>query len=158
MQEFLQKKAGPRHLLANAQASQVLAHTGTVVNVMAQQKQVNVVRDVEENVTSVTTHTNPPPTKANQNVCSILSKFFYYSFLASFTFVRLVIWLITLLLMVGTLIQANLYNKYPPQGTYVTIKYSNGYKQKILTQCVGTRNPSLPTLWVEVGGGGHSMR
>jgi len=61
------------------------------------------------------------------------------------------------LLLGGCYMQAIGYRMYTPQGEFVTITYENGYKQKILTQCVGEKSSSLPTIWVEVGGGGHSM-
>jgi len=28
---------------------------------------------------------------------------------------------------------------------------------QVLTRCSGARNSTVPTMWVEVGGGGHSM-
>jgi hypothetical protein len=84
-----------------------------------------------------------------------------YSYLTTFGIalyccLRVVAFLITGLLLGGAYLQANGYRTYKPEGTFVTITYPNGYKQKILTQCVGPRT-SEPTLWIEVGGGGHSM-
>jgi hypothetical protein len=49
------------------------------------------------------------------------------------------------------------YNYYSPDGNFVTITYPNGVTQQILTQCVGPSTSIHPTIWVEVGGGGHSM-
>jgi len=77
--------------------------------------------------------------------------------IAVFMCLRVVAFSITGLLLGGAYLQANGYRTFKPQGTFIEIAYANGYKQKILTQCVGTRNPNLPTIWVEVGGGGHSM-
>ena len=77
--------------------------------------------------------------------------------IALYCCLRVVAFLITGLLLGGAYLQANGYRTYKPEGTFVVITYPNGYKQKILTQCVGTRNPAVPTIWVEVGGGGHSM-
>ena len=85
-----------------------------------------------------------------------------YSYLTTFGIalyccLRVVAFLITGLLLGGAYLQANGYRTYKPEGTFVTITYPNGYKQKILTNCLGNYNPDLPTLWIEVGGGGHSM-
>lgn len=74
-----------------------------------------------------------------------------------FTFLRIVVFSITGLLLGGTYLQAHGYRTYKPHGKFIEITYTNGYKQKILTQCVGSRNSAVPTIWVEVGGGGHSM-
>lgn len=68
--------------------------------------------------------------------------------------------LFTVLLLGGCWLQAAGYRNFPPQGQYITINNAGGikgYSQRILTQCVGQRDPSVPTIWVEVGGGGHSM-
>ena len=70
---------------------------------------------------------------------------------------RVLAFCFTGLLLGGAFLQACGYNKFKPDGTFVTIKTSTGVKQRILTQCIGTSTPGLPTIWVEVGGGGHSM-
>lgn len=61
------------------------------------------------------------------------------------------------LLLGGCWLQAAGYRNYPPVGTYVTISYPTGQQQRILTACTGPRNSSVPTFWIESGGGGHSM-
>jgi hypothetical protein len=45
---------------------------------------------------------------------------------------------------------------FSPDGTFVMVSV-NGVSQRILTQCRGPRSDVVPTIWVEVGGGGHSM-
>jgi hypothetical protein len=73
---------------------------------------------------------------------------------------RVVAFLLTCLLLGGCWQQASGYRYFPPNGTYIELKDAGGvkgYNQRILTQCVGPRDPSVPTFWVEVGGGGHSM-
>jgi len=68
--------------------------------------------------------------------------------IALFTCLTVVAFLITGLLLGGAFLQANGYRTYKPQGNFIEITYANGYKQKILTQCVGNRDPSVPTIWV----------
>ena len=70
---------------------------------------------------------------------------------------RILAFCFTGLLLGGAFLQARGYHNYKPDGTFVTITTSTGVKQRILTQCVGSVSPNLPTIWVEVGGGGHSM-
>ena len=63
----------------------------------------------------------------------------------------------TAMLLGGAWLGAAGWQTYTPDGTFVTITYPNGVSSQILTQCVGPVSSTLPTLWVEVGGGGHSM-
>ena len=147
--EFLQKRAGPKQVIASN--SQV--PTSSVVNVMVRQS-ANNEKDLEENNRNKAANATPTSTVSVSGPFSLLCKFLVFSFLAFFTFLKLVVWFIIFLLMLGAFIQANLERKIlPPQGNYVTILYPNGYEQQILTNCVGSRNISVPTIWVEVGGG-----
>jgi hypothetical protein len=59
-------------------------------------------------------------------------------------------------LLGGCWLQAIGYRSFAPDGTFITLKVS-GVDQRILTKCSGPRSEILPTIWVEVGGGGHSM-
>ena len=59
-------------------------------------------------------------------------------------------------LLGGCWLQAIGYRSFAPDGTFITLKVS-GVGQRILTKCAGPRSDILPTIWVEVGGGGHSM-
>ena len=59
-------------------------------------------------------------------------------------------------LLGGCWVQATNYQSFAPDGTFVTVGI-NGVSQRILTQCHGPRSDVVPTIWVEVGGGGHSM-
>lgn len=63
----------------------------------------------------------------------------------------------TAMLLGGAWLAAAGWRTYTPDGTFVTITYPNGVTSQILTQCMGPQSSTLPTLWVEVGGGGHSM-
>lgn len=67
------------------------------------------------------------------------------------------VFLSIVLLQGGCWLQASGYHSYPPVGEFVTITYPTGQTQRILTHCTGPRDPTMPTFWFEVGGGGHSM-
>jgi pimeloyl-ACP methyl ester carboxylesterase len=45
---------------------------------------------------------------------------------------------------------------YQPDGQFIKVTYPSGYSHHVLAQCVGPLNSTLPVVWVEVGGGGHS--
>jgi hypothetical protein len=62
------------------------------------------------------------------------------------------------LLVGGCWVQALGWRDYSANGNFITLSYATGHTQRILTQCVGAaRAPNVTTIWMEVGGGGHSM-
>lgn len=46
---------------------------------------------------------------------------------------------------------------YPARGQFYDLTLASGAVQRIHAWCTGPVNASLPTVWLEVGGGGHSM-
>lgn len=74
-----------------------------------------------------------------------------------FAVISSLVLIFSVLLQVGCWIQAIGYRVYRPDGQFITIEYPSGHKQRILAQCVGPVREGLSTLWMEVGGGGHSM-
>lgn len=66
--------------------------------------------------------------------------------------------LFTCFLAVGCWLQTAGYLRFPPEGQIITITAPGGHTQRIMAYCVGpdADEASGPTVWVEVGGGGHS--
>ena len=66
--------------------------------------------------------------------------------------------MVTMMLLGGCWLQGGATLAFPPRGEFVTVEYGgDGLSHRILTRCSGPMDPSVPTIWVEVGGGGHSM-
>lgn len=71
-------------------------------------------------------------------------------------------WGIALTLVVaqlgGAWLQAAGYRRYVPRGAFydVAVPGRPGVTQRVHAWCSGPRNVSRPSVWVEVGGGGHS--
>jgi len=62
-----------------------------------------------------------------------------------------------LLLLAGAFTIAYGWHAYPRRGTLYTVHLDGGRVQTLHALCTGPRNASLPTFWLETGGGGHSM-
>lgn len=65
--------------------------------------------------------------------------------------------LLTGLLLGGCWTQAIGWRHYTPRGSFYSIQTPTGETQSVHAWCTGPVNASLPTFWIEVGGGGHSM-
>ena len=57
----------------------------------------------------------------------------------------------------GAWLQAAGYRKYPPRGNFYDVEVSgHAGTQRLHAYCTGPVNASRPTIWLEIGGGGHS--
>lgn len=72
-----------------------------------------------------------------------------------------VLWAATLgalvLLLGGAGTQALGWAAYPPRGGFVDLALPGGAAQRVHAWCTGARNARVPTVWLDIGGGGHSM-
>ena len=70
------------------------------------------------------------------------------------------LWVITLafllLMLGGCWTQAGGYRAFPPRGHFYSIVTGDAV-QTVHAWCTGDANATRPTVWMEVGGGGHSM-
>jgi hypothetical protein len=73
------------------------------------------------------------------------------------TFLRVIAFVLFGLLLGGTWFQAAGYQRFPPRGTFVTLRFPDSQPQRVHVWCTGQRNSTRPTFFFEVGGGGHSM-
>jgi hypothetical protein len=64
--------------------------------------------------------------------------------------------ILTILLIGGSTVQAYGYRTFPPRGNLVNIVSPNGRSTDVMVFCSGERNSSLPTFFFDIGGGGHS--
>jgi hypothetical protein len=64
--------------------------------------------------------------------------------------------ILIILLIGGSTIQANGYRSFPPRGIFVNVISPNGLSSKVMVYCSGNRNTSRPTFLFDIGGGGHS--
>ena len=78
--------------------------------------------------------------------------------------VSVVAFVLLVLPLIGAAFEASGYLMYPPDGEFFTLTHNRTpsgcvITQRILTNCMepDNYNTSLPTIWSEVGGGGHSM-
>jgi len=71
-------------------------------------------------------------------------------------FLVAVVFILTGLLLGGSLVQANGYRSFPPRGNFVSLVSPSGHPLTVMVQCTGAANASQATIVFDVGGGGHS--
>lgn len=90
--------------------------------------------------------------KAESLSCKVKALRCSYCFLIGLTV------FLNVMLLGGCYLQADGYRRFSPDGEFVTITHPDGGVNRILTKCLGpaAKDTPYPTIWVEVGGGGHS--
>ena len=73
------------------------------------------------------------------------------------TTVWIVVIIFLTLMLGGCFTQAIGFRRYPPRGRFYDLTVESGAMQRIHAWCSGpTASSTQPTVWIEVGGGGHS--